>query len=111
MIIGRLQTRNYEWVTLTNTVPEALENLKRSWEAHAEGNPEFWRWEDLEDSVTMEPLNLGDTLTDCLQCENLAHTLTCENCGDALEGELCPDCDRCRCHGELNCTIENQLKG
>ena len=74
MIIATLRTRNYEWVTLTNTVPEALENLKRFWESHAEGDPSLYSWEDLEDSVTMQPLNLGDTLTDCLQCENLAHT-------------------------------------
>lgn len=107
MIIGTLTTKNYEWVTLTSTVTEALENLKRSWEYHAEGDPDLWRWEDLQDSIFMRPINLGFTLADCLQCENLTHALTCENCGDALEGELCPDCDRCRCHGELNCKIEN----
>ena len=74
MIIGTLTTRNYEWITLTNTTEEALENLKGSWESHAEGDPSLYSWEDLQDSIYLRPLNLGDTLTDCLQCENLAHT-------------------------------------
>jgi hypothetical protein len=76
MIIGRLITRNYEWVTLTTTTAQALENLKRSWEAHASDTNYFGMdsWEDVEDSVTLEPLNLGDTLTNCLLCENLAHS-------------------------------------
>lgn len=74
MIIGRLQTQCYEWVTLTNTVDEALSNLKNAWEAHAEESDASLTWEILEDSVTMEPISLGDTQTDCERCINWAHT-------------------------------------
>ena len=73
MIIGRLTTANYEWVTLTNTPAEALENLRNSWESHASESGATYSWEFLLDSVILEPINLGATLTDCARCENLAH--------------------------------------
>ncbi len=74
MILGKLETRNYEWTTLTNTPEEALENLRNAWETHADTMAvNFYTWADLEDSVTLTPLNLGDTITDCAVCENLAH--------------------------------------
>lgn len=76
MIIGRLETRNYEWTTLAETTEQALDNLRNAWESHAFGLGAvgaLYTWEDLEDSVTLEPINLGDTLTSCAVCENLAH--------------------------------------
>lgn len=74
MILGRLETRNYEWTTLTNTPEEALENLRNAWENHSQyGSALFYTWEELQDSVTLTPLSLGDTITDCAVCENLAH--------------------------------------
>ena len=74
MIIGRLETRNFSWTTLTNTPEEAIENLKNAWDSHAiniTGYP--WTWEELEDSATLEPINVGSTLSTCTACENLAH--------------------------------------
>lgn len=73
MIIGELRTRNYEWLTVTNTTEEALDNLKRSWEAHALDVPNPYTWEELLDSVTLTPILLGYTTSTCLGCENLNH--------------------------------------
>jgi hypothetical protein len=71
--LGRLQTRNYEFTTYQKTVQETLTALKSIWESHATDTGASYTWELLEDSVTIVPLQLGDTLTDCNQCENLAH--------------------------------------
>ena len=71
--LGKLETRNYEFITFQKSVEEVLTALKGIWESHAENNDAFYTWEFLEDSVTITPLSLGDTLTDCYQCENLAH--------------------------------------
>ena len=71
--LGKLQTRNYEFTTYQKSVSEVVYSLKTIWEAHAISTNAFYSWEDLEDSVTITPLTLGDTLTDCLQCENALH--------------------------------------
>jgi hypothetical protein len=71
--LGKLETRNYEFTTYQKSVEEVLTALKAIWESHAEDTNAFYTWEFLEDSVTITSLTLGDTLTDCLQCENLAH--------------------------------------
>jgi hypothetical protein len=71
--LGRLQTRNYEFTTYQKTVQETLTALKSIWESHATESGASYTWEFLQDSVTITPLQLGDTLTDCNQCENLAH--------------------------------------
>lgn len=73
MILGRLQTRNYEWVTITETTDQALENLKASWESHREESGAWLTWDDVSEDVWLEPFNLGDTHTTCHRCENLAH--------------------------------------
>jgi hypothetical protein len=73
VIIGRLETRNFEWTTLTNTPAEALENLRNAWELHATAPGVSLTWELLEDSVTLEPINIGDTHTSCQLCVNLIH--------------------------------------
>jgi len=71
--LGRLETRNYEFTTYQKTVQETLTALKSIWESHATDTGATYTWEFLQDSVTITPLQLGDTLTDCNQCENLAH--------------------------------------
>jgi hypothetical protein len=71
--LGRLETKNYEFTTYQETVREVLTALKSIWESHATDTGASLTWELLEDSVTIVPLQLGDTLTDCNQCENLAH--------------------------------------
>lgn len=71
--LGRLQTRNYEFTTYQKTVQETLTALKSIWESHATDTGANYTWEFLQDSVTITPLQIGDTLTDCNQCENLAH--------------------------------------
>lgn len=73
MILGRLETRNYEWLTLTHTPAEAIENLRNAWNNHSQdGDLTYYKWQDLEDSVTLTPISLGDIITDCLVCENWA---------------------------------------
>ena len=74
MIIGRLQTERFEWVTLTDTPEQALTNLRDAWESHAQEKAVSFSWDFVSDSVTLEPINLGDTHTTCNRCENLAHT-------------------------------------
>lgn len=76
MILGELKTGHFEWTTLTNTAQEALDNLRQAWENHAEELHPNYKFEFLEDSVTLLPISLGDTVTDCNQCENLESHLT-----------------------------------
>jgi hypothetical protein len=76
--LGRLQTRNYEFTTYQKTVQEVRDVLRSMWDTHKNQYPEYeqinmYVWEFLEDSVTITPLSLGDTKTDCERCENLAH--------------------------------------
>ncbi len=71
--LGRLQTRHYEFTTYQKTVQETLTALKSIWESHATESGASYTWEFLQDSVTITPLQIGNTLTDCNQCENLAH--------------------------------------
>lgn len=43
----------------------------------------------------------------CPLCEgNQEIKDTCPTCGDVIENQTCEDCDRCRCHGHLNCELE-----
>lgn len=70
MILGRLETRNYEWTTLTETPEEAIENLRQAWEFHASDMAvNYYSWAELEDSVTLTPLTVGETNTNCNVCE------------------------------------------
>ena len=71
--LGKLETRNYEFITYQDSVDKVVYSLKTIWQAHAISTNAFYTWEDLEDSVTITPLRLGDTLTDCAQCENALH--------------------------------------
>jgi len=124
MIYGRLTTRNWEWQTLANTPAEALENLRGAWESHALDVVDPYSWELLEDSVSLTPISLGDTLSTCHHCENLAHSLETEegHCSEPLQegiytyasrftGNLIANCETCdfesaywQCNCELNHT-------
>ena len=100
MILGKLETRNFEWVTLTETTAQALENLKQAWEAHVDESDAFWSWEDLKDSVTLMPISLGDTVNDCPRCENLIHgVILCPNHGGNYD--CTPFCNLCEGTQEL----------
>ena len=71
--LGRLETRNYEFMTYQKTVKEVLESLESLWWGHYEESGASLSWKDLEDSVTITPLRIGDTDTNCERCENAAH--------------------------------------
>jgi hypothetical protein len=73
MILGTLRTPNYEWQTVANTPAEALANLKGAWDSHAEDVVDPYPWEWIEECITLTPLTLGDTISTCSSCENLAH--------------------------------------
>jgi hypothetical protein len=75
MFLGELRTRNYDWQVIANSPNEALHLLEQAWESHAVGIPNPWKWSDLEDSVTITPMNLGSVISSCMHCENLAHNL------------------------------------
>jgi hypothetical protein len=70
MIIGQLKTANYEFTTLQNTVDDALNALNIAWEIHAYESGASYSWEFLLDSVTMQPIRLGETVNNCERCEN-----------------------------------------
>ena len=74
MFLGELRTRNYDWQVIANSPNEVLNLLESSWESHAANIPNSWKWSDLEDSVTITPLQLGVVSSSCIACENLAHT-------------------------------------
>lgn len=123
MILGTLTTPNFEWQTLTNTTEEALANLRGAWEAHAVDVVDPYEWEFLEDAVTLTPLTLGDTITTCCKCENLAHSLEVEegHCTEPLQegiftyasrftGNLtarCESCDFQSAYWECNCDLNH----
>jgi hypothetical protein len=74
MFLGELQTRNYDWQVIASSPNEVLNLLESAWESHAANIPNAWKWSDLEDSVTITPLQLGVVSSSCITCENLAHT-------------------------------------
>ena len=76
MILGQLKVAKFEATTITNTTQEALDNLMQAWECHREGVRSPYGFEWLDNFVTLLPISLGDTVTDCNQCENLASHLT-----------------------------------
>lgn len=102
MIIGTIDTANYEFVTLADSPTEALEQLRNAWETHsATATGRLYSFEELD--VRLRPLNVGDVLSNCVACENLAHELpACENCGTTGPGAnawagWCHDCDNGAC--------------
>jgi glucose dehydrogenase len=122
MFLGTLKTRNWEWQTLANTTAEALENLRGAWESHAVDVTDPYSWESLEEEITLTPINLGDTLSTCHHCENLAHSVEAEegHCSQLIQegvftyrsiwtGNLTANCETCdfkseywQCNCDLN---------
>lgn len=62
MIIGNLQTQNFEWLTVAPDTDTALSNLKQAWETHASETNASLFWEDVLDGVWLVPISMNDTL-------------------------------------------------
>jgi hypothetical protein len=62
VIIGNLQTQNFEWLTVAPDTITALANLKQAWEDHRHDTNAPLTWEDVLDSVWLVPISMNDTI-------------------------------------------------
>jgi hypothetical protein len=115
MYLANLETANFSFFTFANTREEAISQLKSVWLQHRQLTGATYSWEDIKDDVWAQFFRSGDTYTD----RELTHSLDtpadpypqleeCEECFEVIEGfGFCSDCERCRCHGETHCHLEN----
>lgn len=68
MYWANLETRNFSFDAFSDSEAEAVELLREAWRLHREqtGHYAFWlyEWHDLEDSVRMQFVRVGDCLRD-----------------------------------------------
>lgn len=68
MYWANLETRNFSFNAFSDCEAEALELLREAWRLHREQSThyDFWlyEWHDLEDSVGMQFVRVGDVLRD-----------------------------------------------
>jgi hypothetical protein len=73
MYLATLQTTNFEFVALADSVDKAVQLIREQWEYHISDCPSCYGWHIVDDSVNVRPISLNDVLGDCIQCENLVH--------------------------------------
>ena len=61
MYIAKLETHHFEFLTIGDTEKDAVEMMKRAWARHRKRTGATFTWAEIEDSVWVLFVRLGDT--------------------------------------------------